>query len=130
MNKWQIPCLRGVIGDWVFYSALMSSKQISRHVKTAKIIREAKALEDFLQRELKDRVKDIARYLLQRENRFFNSIIIGVFDALPQWIQFDLEKAAKTIGLPYSEEIEDSLGLCRTGARGHEALSGIVWQSQ
>ncbi len=111
MSKWQIPCLREVIGDWVFYSALMSSEQISRHVKTAKAIREAKALEDFLQRKLKDRVKDIVRYLLQRENRFFNSIIIGVFDALPQWIQFDLEKAAKTIGLPYSEEIEDSLGL-------------------
>jgi len=111
MNKWQIPCLRGVMGNWVFYSALMSSEQISRRVKTAKSIREAKALEDFLQRELKDRVKDIVRYLLQRENRFFNSIIVGVFDALPEWIQFDLEKAAKTLGLPYSEEIEDSLGL-------------------
>ncbi len=111
MNKWQVPCLRGVLGNWVFYSALMSSEQISRRVQTAKNIREAKALEDFLQRELKDRVKGIAQYLLKRENRFFNSIIVGVFDALPEWIQFDLGKAAKAIGMPYSEEIEDSLGL-------------------
>lgn len=111
MSAWQIPCLRGVVGDWVFYSALMNAEQIAKRIETSKNIREAKSLEDFLQRQLKDRVKGIATYLLQRPNRFFNAIIIGVFDALPQWVQFDLSKAAHELGMPDVENVEDSLGV-------------------
>ena len=110
MSAWQIPCLRGVIGDWVFYSGLMSAEQIAQRIDL-KNIREAKALEDFLQRKLKDRVKGIAGYLLHRPNRFFNSIVIGVFDALPKWVQFDFAKAARELNMPDVENIEDSLGV-------------------
>jgi DNA sulfur modification protein DndB len=111
MSAWQIPCLRGVVGDWVFYSALMSAEQISKRIETSKNIREAKSLEDFLQRQLKDRVKGIANYLVQRPNRFFNAIIVGVFDALPKWVQFDLSKAADELDMPDVENIQDSLGV-------------------
>ncbi len=111
MSAWQIPCLRGIVGDWVFYSALMSAEQIAKRIQTSKNIREAKSLEDFLQRQLKERVKGIANYLVQRPNRFFNAIIIGVFDALPKWVQFDLSKAAHELDMPDVENIEDSLGV-------------------
>ena len=111
MSAWQIPCLRGVVGDWVFYSGLMNAEQIAKRIDTSKNIREAKSLEDFLQRQLKDRVKGIAGYLRQRPNHFFSSIIIGVFDAMPQWVQFDLSKAAHELGMPDVEHIEDSLGV-------------------
>src|SRR6266849_4332946 len=104
MSTWQIPCLRGVIGDWVFYSALMSAEQIAKRIETSKNIREAKSLEDFLQRQLKDRVKVIANYLVQRPNRFFNSMIIGVFDALPKWVQFDLSKGEHELDMPEVEK--------------------------
>lgn len=110
MSAWQIPCLRGVVGDWVFYSGLMSAEQIAQRIDL-KNIREAKALEDFLQRKLKERVKGIAGYLLNRPNRFFNSIIIGVFDALPKWVQFDFAKAARELHMPDVENIEDSIGV-------------------
>lgn len=90
--KIALPCLRGVIGNWVYYSSLMNAKQISESVSTVKEIREANSLDEVLQRKLKDRKHDIARYLLKNESRFFNSIILGVFDGVPDWIEFDLTK--------------------------------------
>ncbi|OYZ01876.1 MAG: hypothetical protein B7Y37_04580 [Sphingobacteriia bacterium 28-36-52] len=87
-NKVVLPTLRGVLGDWVFYSTLMSAEQIHNVIQPAKNIRESISLDEILQRDLKDRRKAIARYLLQNESHFFNSIIAGVFEEVPDWIEF------------------------------------------
>ena len=110
-KKWCVPCLRGVVGNWVYYSALMKPEQIAKRIMTSKEIREAKALEDFLQRALKPRVTKIASYLKRRDDRFFNSIIIGVFDGLPDWVQFDLSVLGEKLGVPEVTEAQESLGL-------------------
>lgn len=55
-NSWHTPSLRGVVGDWVFYPSLMTAEQISKAVMSSKDIRESKALDDQLQRDLKPRV--------------------------------------------------------------------------
>ncbi|MGN8056029.1 DNA sulfur modification protein DndB [Pedobacter sp. 22163] len=91
MEKLVLPSLRGVLGDWVYYSSLMSARDINERVKAAKDIRESKTLDEFLQRDLKERKKEIANYLLKREDRFFNSIIIGVFDDVPDWFEFNIQ---------------------------------------
>lgn len=79
-TKLILPCLRGVIGDWVYYSSLMTASQINDWIQTAKDIREAKSLDEELQRDLKERKKDIAKYLLNDKSRFFNSIIVGILE--------------------------------------------------
>jgi len=107
-----LPCLRGVIGDWVYYSTLMTAEQISAWIKTAKDIREAKTLDEELQRDLKERKKQIAKYLLQDNSRFFNSIIVGVFDGIPDWREFDLSKAQEEYADQFnSKYFKESLGL-------------------
>jgi len=111
-TKLILPCLRGVIGDWVYYSSLMTASQINDWIQTAKDIREAKSLDEELQRDLKDRKKDIAKYLLNDKSRFFNSIIVGIFDGVPDWLEFDLSKAQEK----YSDNLDelylkDSIGL-------------------
>jgi len=110
-DKLVLPCLRGLIGDWIFYSTLMSAKQISEWVMPVKNIREAKTLDQELQRSLKERKKAIARYLLTDNNRFFNSIIVGVFGELPDWFEFDLKKAQGIIPSNQQENIKHSVGL-------------------
>lgn len=100
INKGQmaLACLRGVVGDWVYYSSLMSAKQIAEWVVPVKAIREAKALDDLLQRSLNDGRKEaISKYLRTDESRFFNSIIVGVFDGMPDWLEFDISKAGAYI---------------------------------
>ena len=107
-----LPCLRGLIGDWVYYSTLMTAEQISNWIKTAKDIREAKTLDEELQRDLKERKKQIAKYLLADKSRFFNSIIVGVFDGIPDWREFDLSKAQEEYTDQFnSKYFKESLGL-------------------
>jgi DNA sulfur modification protein DndB len=111
-TKLILPCLRGVVGDWVYYSTLMTTEQISKWIKTAKDIREAKSLDEELQRDLKERKKQIAKYLLSDNSRFFNSIIVGIFDGIPDWREFDLSKAQEEYSDQFnSSYFKESLGL-------------------
>lgn len=89
----------------------MTGAELKDRVMTSKDIRESKALEDYLQRDLKPRVSKIATYIQKRNDRFFNSIILGVFDALPEWIQLDLRSLAATLGTNDSEHLEDTIGV-------------------
>ncbi len=109
-TTWHAPCLRGVMGDWVYYSTVMSAQQIAARVIIAKDIREAKALGDYLQRDLKPRVKKIAAYLRKRDDRFFSSIILGVFGGLPDWVELDFSVVGQKLQIPNPKEIEESLG--------------------
>lgn len=111
-TKLILPCLRGVIGDWVYYSSLMTASQIYDWIQTAKDIREAKSLDEELQRDLKNRKKDIAKYLLNDKSRFFNSIIVGIFDGVPDWLEFDLSRAQEQFSDNLDEiYMKDSIGL-------------------
>lgn len=110
-NSWHVPSLRGVIGNWVIYPSLMSAKQISKRVMKSKDIRESKALDDYLQRDLKPRVKKIVRYLKTRDSHLFNAILLGVFDAVPNWVEFDLSTVAEKLKLDDVSEAKQSMGL-------------------
>ena len=113
LNKKSIvlPALRGLIGDWVFYSSLMSARQVSDWIQSAKDIREAKSLDEVLQRDLNARKKQISDYLLKTDSRFFNSIIVGVYGGLPDWMEFDIEDKISEINLPHDKSLPESMGL-------------------
>lgn len=110
-QKLVLPCLRGLLGDWVFYSALMSAEEISNWIKPVKNIREATSLDEILQRDLKERKKAIANYLLKDGSRFFNSIIVGVFGNVPDWFEFDLSSLNKVIPEQQIGSIKQSVGI-------------------
>jgi DNA sulfur modification protein DndB len=124
-TPWHTPSLRGVLGDWVFYPSLMSAAQMSKNVMPSKEIRESKHLDDYLQRDLKPRVKKIVRYLKTRDTRFFNAILLGVFDALPNWVEFDLKVVAQKLDLGDVSAAQSSMGLLTfTGAEKIFAIDG------
>ena len=112
-EKLILPTLRGCVGDWVYYSSLMNASQISSWIETAKNIREAQSLEEVLQRDLQKRIKNIAKYIKSDESRFFNSIIVGVFDGIPNWVEFEFPTEAKKIigDNKLNENIKKSMGL-------------------
>lgn len=109
-SKLILPCVRGQIGDWIYYSSFMSASQIVDWVKPAKDIREVKSLDEELQRTLRARAKDIAKYLFTRESRFFNSIVIGVYGGLPDWHEFVIEKKVKELNGNITE-FDSNIGL-------------------
>ena len=86
MEKLYLPSLRGIIGDWVYYPTLMKLKDIAERVNIAKEIYQSKTLSDMVQREIKvNRRGEIKEYLLNQGQRFFNSLIVAIYEGNPSW---------------------------------------------
>ena len=92
-----LPCLRGKMGDTYFYSTLMSFKEIAVKIKLPveidkKYESEELRLGDWIQRKIdKNRITNIVNYLKNQEQRFFNSIIVGIFDGSPAWQDINIK---------------------------------------
>jgi DNA sulfur modification protein DndB len=85
-KKLWIPALRGLFGDWVFYSCLMPLHEIASRVDYAKVLHKSSKLSEMIQRELEEnRGEEIASYLRTQEQRFFNSLVIAVYGGNPSW---------------------------------------------
>jgi len=81
-----LPALRGIMGDWIYYSCLMDIREISERVRYAEEIHKNKFLSDMIQRQLKTgRSEQIARYLKTQPERFFNSLVIATYGGHPNW---------------------------------------------
>lgn len=82
-----LPAIRGSMGDWTYYSALMSVAEISKRLKYAHEISKGRvSLSKELQRETKlKRGKEIAEYLMVQRERFFNSLVVAVYGGKPKW---------------------------------------------
>lgn len=86
MKKLYLPSLRGLIGDWVYYPTLMKLKDIADRIKIAEELYESKTLSDMVQRYIKrNRGREIKDYLLNQQQRFFNSLIVAVYEGDPTW---------------------------------------------
>jgi len=110
-NKILLPAIRGLLGDWVYYNSIMSAKQISEWILPDKDIRENKLPDEILQRNLKAKEEQISKYLLTKEQRFFNSIIVGVYNGLPDWVEFDISAKIKELNIKTAKNINESMGL-------------------
>ncbi|MCK4408221.1 MAG: DGQHR domain-containing protein [Bacteroidales bacterium] len=87
-----LPALKGKIGDWYYYITLLTFNEIKKRVFLPEEIdkkykdKESMKLEDWIQRDLDPkRINDIVSYLKRQPQRFFNSIILGIYDGKPSW---------------------------------------------
>ena len=89
----KIPVIRGKIGDWIYYSGTMTFSQVSENV-TASIneIFEASCLDEILQRALTDNFESIKNYILKDGERFFNAVILAIYNGDPQWLEVEFNE--------------------------------------
>ena len=89
----KIPVIRGTIGDWVYYSGVMTFKQISDNV-TASIndLYKTTCLDELLQRALTSNYESIRDYILKDNERFFNAVILAIYDGNPQWLEVEFNE--------------------------------------
>ena len=91
-----IPAIRGIIGNTIYYSANFTFQQINELVerKVGDEIYKSTTLKDRLQRSLTDNTGKIKQYILDRDDRFFNALVLAVYDGEPQWteIRFELNE--------------------------------------
>ena len=130
-----LPALRGIMGDWVYYSCLMRLDQLSSRVHFAAEIHKHKGLSDMIQRRLTlGRGAEIAGYLKSQPERFFNSLVIATYGGQPNWHALsDVRSKSSSVELGnLTDETVASVGfLTLTGAErlfavdGQHRLAGI-----
>lgn len=123
-----LPALRGSIGNWIYYSCLMTFSEISSRVKYAEEIHPDKALSQLIQRSLEGtRAKHIASYLASTKERFFNSLVLATYGGSPNWLEvgnFRSTTSQEVVKL-ISENAMDSLGfLSLSGTEKIFAIDG------
>ncbi|MGF6518869.1 DNA sulfur modification protein DndB [Pseudomonas sp. BT76 TE3572] len=81
-----LPCLRGYMGSWDTYSCMMRLSDAADLIGFAEELHRIGKLSDKIQRELnEERAKEISDYLLSNEDRFFNSLVVAIYDGDPNW---------------------------------------------
>ncbi|TJW91363.1 MAG: DGQHR domain-containing protein [Mesorhizobium sp.] len=88
-----LPAIQGQFGSWLYYAALMRLADLQKRVRYAREIHDNPKLSEMIQRSLDDktRAQDISDYLIKTQDRFFNSLVVGVHGGHPQWHPFDVE---------------------------------------
>lgn len=88
----KIPAIRAQIGIWVYYLSALTFNQVSEYVKKVDDeLHKSELLREMLQRSITENYKSIANYILQQEERFFNALVLAVYDGDPQWHEVRLE---------------------------------------
>ncbi|MCP5559932.1 MAG: DGQHR domain-containing protein [Verrucomicrobiaceae bacterium] len=120
-----LPCLRGNMGDWTYYSTLMSLADVAERIRPAQEIHKSHTLCDMIQRSLSNRLEDISNYILRQPQHLFNSIIVGIYEGDPQWYQLEATGGYAQDGNSIPRVVSESLGaLYLTGAEKIFALDG------
>ena len=113
MEKLYLSSLRGCFGDWAYYPCLMKLKDIAERVGFADEIYKSKTLSEMVQRELKEKWGgEIKEYLLRQEQRFFNSLIVAVYEGEPSWYEItDLEGSEQLDASEIPDDVIASIGI-------------------
>ena len=89
MNK---IAFREKSGDWIYYLTWFTYREVSDHVKRIdEELHRSKSLNDMIQRSLTNNVDSIALYIEKQPERFFNALVLAVYDGDPQWREVELD---------------------------------------
>lgn len=88
----KIPVIRGTIGRWRYYVGTLTFKQISERVSPSiNRLYPSESLSTLLQRELTDNFVSIKEYLINDQERFFNALILALYNGDPQWLEVEFD---------------------------------------
>lgn len=121
------PALRARMGDWWYYTATLTFADIAERVKRVDEIYEADSLKTWIQRQVDDeRREQIATYLREQEQHFFNAIVLGIFDGAPDWFPVAVSKGHVKTDVELNDRVATAFGLIRLS--GTEQIFAIDGQ--
>lgn len=92
MEAIKIPAIRGKIGTTIYYSANLTFQQIHDLVKKVDSeLHTSNSLKEVLQRSLTDNYVKIKDYIVNRNDHFFDSLVLAVYDGDPKWTEIRYE---------------------------------------
>jgi DNA sulfur modification protein DndB len=84
----------------------MSFKDLAERTSMVPEIHQNEELSRWIQREISGRTEDIVSYLIEQKQRFFNSIIFGLYGGKPRWQELDIDNKSEIL----TEEEVDYFG--------------------
>ncbi len=79
------------MGIWDYYVGTLSFSDIDKYVKKIdQELHKSKTLSDLIQRSITDNYLNIKDYLLNQDERLFNSLVLAVYGGDPQWVEVEL----------------------------------------
>jgi DNA sulfur modification protein DndB len=111
VTKFIIPALRAYMGDWIYYITLLKMRDIAKMITIAEQIHESRTLNELIQRRLTSRARPIRDYILTQPQRFFNSLVIGVYGGAPQWYDLAIRENQWLDPSSLPPYINESLGI-------------------
>jgi DNA sulfur modification protein DndB len=115
------------MGDWWYYIVTLTFKDIAERVKRVKDIHETSSLRTWIQRELKEnRQREIAEYLHSQPQRFFNGLVLGLFEGAPDWFPVSVTTGHVHTSAPLGERVASAFGFIQL--TGHEQIFAIDGQ--
>lgn len=92
-NMIKIPAIRSQMGIWMYYVSSLSFNNISEYVSPIDDeLHKSKLLSEMIQRSITENYKSIANYLETQEERFFNALILAIYDGDPVWNEIRIDE--------------------------------------
>jgi DNA sulfur modification protein DndB len=87
----KVPAIRASVGTWKYYISALSFSDVSKFVrKITNELHNTEALSDMIQRSITKNYLAIEEYILSQDERFFNSLVLAVYDGDPKWTEVEL----------------------------------------
>ena len=129
MSSHLLPAIRSRVGDWHFYTTTLTFAQVAALMQEPDEIHERQKLSDWIQREvISDHSEAISKYILNFNQRFLGSLIVGVYGGHPDWASLDINATTDDFNVTQNEldRIEGKLGFLHLS--GGEKLFAIDGQ--
>jgi len=84
--------IRANLGDWIYYVATLTFSEVATFVSPIDDnLHKSKTLNEMLQRNLTPNAESIKTYIINQEERFFNALVLAVYDGAPNWNEVKLD---------------------------------------
>lgn len=88
----KLPAIRSKIGIWFYYVSSLSFENVAQYVSPIDDeLHHSELLSGMIQRSITANYKSIANYLETQEERFFNSLILAVYNGQPKWNEIRIQ---------------------------------------
>lgn len=112
------PALRAKMGDRWYYVTTLTLGEVSQWIKPVDQIHERKELKTWIQRVLRpERKEEIASYLLNQEQRFFNAIVVGIYGGDPEWFPLEVGDSATLREIKPGQRQSTAFGLLQLSGK-------------
>jgi len=120
------PAIRARLGDWWYYVATLSFRDIEQRVSKVSEIHESKELKTWIQRDLvPGRLEEISSYIKTQPQHFFNALVLGIYGGDPDWFPVKVSESAAVPDAELDERITTAFGLIKlTGKEEIFAIDG------